>query len=427
MFEPLVLIVSVYLAGLALGLPVFFVVAAIMVVYAIAFPVMPPVVVGQLLTQGLDRGALVAVPAFMLAGALMNAGGMTDRLVRVALALTGPFRGGLAHANIGASILFGGISGSAAADVAAVGSVMVPAMAREGYPPAYAAAVTASSATIGLLIPPSLSMVFFGLFNNAPVDALFVAGVVPGLLMGVYLLVVSAMIARRRGYPSTPFTGWRELAAGLRQSVLALLMPVAVIVAMSKGLATVNEVASLSAVYALLVSMFVYRTLSLRELWPVVRQAAIDSARLLSILAAAGGIPWILANLGASEAMSESIAAIGLSQTALLGLVALLLVLIGTMVGPGVQILLIAPAISPVMVGAGIDIVHFGVVCVLASAIGLVTPPVGFLLFLTSTQARVGVLAVVRESLPFTAALLALLASLVAFPSLSLGLGRWLS
>ncbi|MEZ5728479.1 MAG: TRAP transporter large permease [Burkholderiaceae bacterium] len=424
MIEQIALIVVIYLVGLALRLPVFFVVGAITVVYAIVFPVMPPVVVGQLLTQGLDHGVLVAVPAFMLAGALMNAGGITDRLVRVGLALFSPFRGGLAHANIGASILFGGISGSAAADVSAVGSVMVPAMAREGYPPAYAAAVTATSATIGLLIPPSLSMVFFGLFNNAPVDALFIAGIVPGLLMGIYLLVVSVVIARRRGYPSTAFAGLGEVFAALRHSVLALLMPVAIILAMSKGLATVNEVASLSAVYALLVSMLVYRSLRVRDLWPVVREAAIDSARLLSILAVAGGIRWILANMGASEAMSESIAAAGLSRTALLALVAALLVLIGTLVGPGVQIVLIAPAISPVMVGAGIDIVHFGVVCVLASAIGLVTPPVGLLLFLTSTQARVGVLAVVRESLPFTVALLVLLASLVLFPSLSLGLGR---
>lgn len=423
MAEQLGLIIGILLLGLALRLPVIFVIGAIVIVFAIVFPVMPPVVVGQALLQGLERAPLAAVPAFMLAGAIMNAGGMTERLVGLVQVVLAPLRGGLAHANIGASIVFGGISGSATADVAAIGSLFVPAMIRAGYSPAYAAAITACSAIIGKLIPPSMTMVFFGLFNDAPIDALFVAGILPGLMMGGYLLAVSVIIARHRGYPrQRALPAWDELAKAMRASVLALAMPVAIVIALSKGLATVNEVAALSAVYALVVSTLIYRTLRLRDLYPVIRDSAVASARVLSILALAGGLLWIFANMGAANALNRSFSALQLGPTALLALVAVLLVVIGTVIGPAIQIILIAPALSPVLVAAGVDIVHFGVVAVLAAGIGLLTPPVGVLLYLCAAQAGVGVAAVVRESLPFLAALLALLASIVAFPPLSIGL-----
>ncbi|MEZ5730391.1 MAG: TRAP transporter large permease [Burkholderiaceae bacterium] len=423
MAEQFGLIIGIYLLGLALRLPVAFVVGAAVIVFAMVFPVMPPVVVGQAMLQGLERAPLAAVPAFMLAGAIMNAGGMTERLVGLVQVVLAPLRGGLAHANIGASIVFGGISGSATADVAAIGSLFVPAMIRAGYSPAYAAAITACSAIIGKLIPPSMTMVLFGLFNDAPIDALFVAGILPGLMMGGYLLAVSVIIARRRGYPrQRALPAWAEVAKAMRASVLALAMPVAIVIALSKGLATVNEVAALSAVYALVVSTLIYRTLRLRDLYPVIRDSAVASARLLSILALAGGLLWIFANMGAANALNRSFSALQLGPTALLALVAVLLVVIGTVIGPAIQIILIAPALSPVLVAAGVDIVHFGVVAVLAAGIGLLTPPVGILLYLCAAQAGVGVAAVVRESLPFLAALLALLASIVAFPALSIGL-----
>ncbi len=304
----LALLFGAFLAALLLGAPVALAMALAVGLYAVAFaPALPDIVLIQTFMQGLDNTAFTAIPYFFLAGAIMNLGGMSARLMRLARAALSHLRGGLSHANIGASVVFAGVSGSAVADAAAVGSVMIPAMRREGYPGAYAAAVTAASATIGLVIPPSIPMVIFGLFTGADVGALFLGGVLPGLAMGAFLIAASMVLSIRRGYPRTPWQGWGEFGAALRGASLALAMPVLVVGGLTMGVATTSEIGAVAALYAALVSWAVYREATLRDLWRACVGAAVDSARVLIIVAVSGGFVWIIASLGVARDMAAAI------------------------------------------------------------------------------------------------------------------------
>ena len=417
----LVVLFGTFLLLLGLGVPVFLAMALGAAAYAWTFaPAMPDIVFVQTLMQGLDNTAFTAIPYFFLAGAVMNAGGMSARLLRLARALLAHFRGGLAHANIGASVVFAGVSGSAVADAAAVGSVMIPAMRREGYSGAYAAAVTASSATIGLIIPPSIPMVVFGLFTGANIADLFLAGIVPGLLMGLFLLVASALIARRRGYAANAWAGWGEVVDAFGHSALALLMPVLVVVGLVGGFATTAEIGAVAAVYAVFVSAVVYRESTLLTLAHAVTEAAIGAARVLIIVAVSGAFVWIITTLGVARELAAAIEATGLQGPALLLLLALVLLLAGTVLEPITLLIVVVPVLLPAALAGGVDLVQFGVVAVLACSIGLVTPPVGILLYVTGAQAEAPALAVIREALPYLLALVALLVLLCLLPSLSL-------
>lgn len=418
---------AVMLGLMFLRVPVFLAIGLAAGAFALAYaPILRGDVLAQTFLRGLDNQAFSAIAYFFAAGAIMNAGGMSTRLLELARALIAHVRGGLAHANITASVIFAGISGSAVADAAAVGSVMIPAMEKDGYSPAYAAAVTASSATIGLMIPPSIPMVVFALFTPADVTDLFIAGILPGLLMGLFLLVASILLALRRGYAAHEWQGLGRIWRALRSSFLALMMPLLVIAGMLTGVATVNEIGALAAIYAMLVSMLVYRDVPVAELVQALAVAARDAAKILIIIAASGAFVWISARVGLSLEMAAGITDLALGPTALLALIAVLLLLLGMVLEPVTLLVVIAPVIAPVAILAGVDVVQLGVVFILASAIGLVTPPVGVLLFVTSAQARVPLTLVVRESLVFLAALLLLLAAVVAWPMLTLGLGSLL-
>lgn len=419
---------AVMIALMILRVPVFFAMGLAAVAFAFFWrPIMAPEVLAQSFMRGLDNSAFTAIAYFFCAGAIMNGGGMSARLLELARALVAHIRGGLAHANISASVVFAGVSGSAVADAAAVGSVMIPAMKRDGYSGAYAAAVTASSATIGLLIPPSIPMVIFALFTPADVTKLFLAGVLPGLLMGAFLLVASVIVAFRRGYHAHPWQGWGRVWTALRRSLLALLMPVLVVAGMVSGVATVTEIGALAAVYAALVSFVIYREASIAEMWASVVQAAEDAARILIIVAAAGAFVWIAARTGVANELALAITEYQLEPTMLLAAIAVVLLLLGMVLEPVTLLIVVAPIIAGPAVLAGVDIVQLGVVFVLASAIGLVTPPVGVLLFVTSAQADAPMIAVVRESLIFLAALVALLMAVVFIPQLTLGLAELLT
>ncbi|WP_419908279.1 TRAP transporter large permease [Hoeflea sp.] len=419
--------IAVMLVLLLLRIPVFLSIGLAAGAFALAFaPMLRGDVLAQTFLRGLDNQAFSAIAYFFAAGAIMNAGGMSARLLELARALVAHIRGGLAHANITASVVFAGISGSAVADAAAVGSVMIPAMRRDGYPPAYAAAVTASSATIGLMIPPSIPMVVFALFTPADVTDLFLAGVLPGLLMGVFLLIASVLLAVRRGYAAHEWQGFARIGRALRSSFWALMMPVLVIGGLLTGVATVNEIGALAAVYAVLVSVLIYRDVPLSDMIGSLATAARDAAKILIIVAASGAFVWISARVGLSLELAQFVSGLSLGPTALLAIIAVLLLVLGMVLEPVTLLVVIAPVIAPVAILAGIDVVQLGVVFILASAIGLVTPPVGVLLFVTSAQAGVPLTQVVRESLVFLLALILLLCAVVAWPALTLGLGALL-
>ena len=417
-------VICVMLGLLALRVPVFLAMGLAAAAFAFAWsPMMRADVLAQTFVRGLDNQAFTAIVYFFAAGAIMNAGGMSARLLELAKALISHVRGGLAHANIAASMVFAGVSGSALADAAAVGSVMVPAMKKDGYSPGYAAAVTATSATIGLVIPPSIPMVIFALFTPADVTSLFLAGVLPGLLMGVFLLIVSAIVAYRRGYPAHPWEGWGRVWRALKRSFLALLMPVLVIWGMVSGVATVSEIGALAAAYAAIISLGVYREISVSELWHALVEASADSAKILLVVSMSGAFVWIAARVGIALELAELVSGTSLGPTAILACIALGLLILGTVLEPVTLLIVVAPIVAPAAILAGIDITRLGIVFVLASSIGLVTPPVGMLLFVTASQAEAPVTTVVREAAVFLLALVALLMTVVAWPGLTSYLG----
>jgi tripartite ATP-independent transporter DctM subunit len=406
-------------AFMAVAMPVFLALAFAAVAYAIAFrPAMPAQVVVQTFVQGLDNIAFTAIPYFFAVGTIMNAGGMSQRLLRLARAVVGSVRGGLSHANVAANVVFAGVSGSAVADAAAVGSIMIPAMRRDGYSAAYAAAVTAAAATIGPIIPPSIPMVIFGLFTGASVSKLFIGGIVPGLLMGVFLIATTWLIARRRNYPAGRWQGWRELWRALAESLFALLMPVLVIAGLLSGVATASEIGALACVYATVVTLFVYREIDLAGLWSAIVHAALDAARVLIIVAVSGAFIWIVASIGVGPKLADILKELALGPMAIVALIAAGLVIAGTIVEPIILLVVIVPILVPPAVAAGADLIHLGVVAVLATCIGLVLPPVGILIYMTAAQAEATPSRVTAELVPFIIALCLLLALLVVHPPL---------
>lgn len=418
---------GVFLTAAALKIPIFLSILVAAITYALVFSKLTGLSAIHSMVSGLDRPVISAIPYYFLLGAIMSGGGMATRLLRFARCMFGWCRGGLAQVNIGASMLFGGISGSAVADASAIGSLIIPAMKDDGYPASYASAVTATSASIGLLIPPSLPMVLFGIFNDASIGRLFLAGLLPGVLMGLLLVTAAWMVAKKRDYGSTNRFLLKECVAAARESFWVLVLPVMITFTLTQGVATATEVGAVAVFYAIVVSVFVYRDISLRQLVTVIADSAADSARILSIIAVSGALLWSIANLGAARLLTESLAQIHVSPSGLLWLISGLLIAAGTILGPGLLLILFVPSITPVAIVSGIDLFHFGVVAILSSSISLLTPPVGILLFITAAQSGAEIKTIIREMVPFYLALIALLALIIHVPILSLGLLSLLS
>jgi tripartite ATP-independent transporter DctM subunit len=423
MIAELVVLFGVMLAFMALGTPVFISMALAEAAYIIAFwPKVPIMVVAQGFIQGLNNYHFAAIVFFFLAGEIMNAGGITDRLLRFTRACFGHIPGSLSHVNILASMVFAGVSGSAMADASAIGSIIIPAMKREGYSGAYSAAVTSASATIGPVIPPSIPLVLFGLFAMTSIGRLFIAGIIPGILMGVFLLIASYLISRARNYPATAWVGFVELLRATMSSILALIMPLIVVVGLVGGVATVSEVGAVAAAYAVIVSMFIYRELSLGKLWQVMCKVGSDGAKVLIIVSIAGLFIWIIGNMGVARLLAGWIGSLTSDPRLILALMAMALLIGGTVLDPVTLFAVFVPIMVPTAAVASINLTQLGVVAVLATMLGLITPPVGMLVFLTSAQATAPAHHVFKELIPFLGALLLLLVALIVFPQLSLWL-----
>ena len=417
----LALLFGVMLLAMAVGMPVFLAMALSAAGYWLVFPAkLPLAIIGQTFAQGIDSYTFAAIPFFFLAGEVMNTGGISRRLLRLARAAFGHVQGGLAHVNIVTNMIFAGVSGSAVADASAVGAVMIPAMKKEGYPAAYAAAVTAAAATIGPVIPPSIPMVIFGLLASTSIGKLFIGGVMPGLLMGVFLLIASWLVARRRGFPSGQWLGFGELMAAAVDAGLAILTPFIVVAGLVFGVATTTEVGAVAALYAVVVSVFVYRELTIRQLWATLCKSAVDSAAVLAMASVAGIFTWLLANLGVGRSLASWVGGLTSDPTLVLLLIVLVLLLAGTVLEPVTTLLVLVPLMIPLVVAVGVDLTHFGLIVVIATCIGLLLPPIGFLIYLTAAQAGCGVMPLVRELAPFIAALVLLLLLIVLFPQLVL-------
>lgn len=375
--------------------------------------------------NGIDSFPLLAVPFFILAGEIMNAGGITTSIVRFAQSLVGHVRGGLAQVNVLSSMIFAGISGSAVADASALGKMLIPAMEREGYPRPFASAVTAAAAVIGPVIPPSGIMVLYGFVMNVSVGALFAAGVVPGVIIGLGLMGTIRLLAKRYNLPAAkPRATWGERATAFRGAWLAMLLPVILLGGMLSGVFTATEAACVAVAYALFVTIFVTRNVRRRELFTIFKNTALQSGAILLLVGAAVTLGWLVTVSGLAKGIADAMLLITDNVSTLLFLVNVLLLIVGMFLDAGPAILILGPVLSPVFVGLGVDPVHFAIIMCVNLTIGLATPPMGLLLFVTASVAREKIENIVRALLPFLAVEILVIFVITYFPSLVLTLPR---
>jgi C4-dicarboxylate transporter DctM subunit len=423
-------LIGPFLALLAAGTPVAFAMMLGTIAYLLATGE-SLTVLAQKMGNAPDSFTLLGLPLFLLAGSLMNAGGITERLVRFSRALVGHLTGGLGHVTVVSNMIMAGMSGSATADAAGTGAILIPAMRRAGFGAAFTAALTAAASTIGPIIPPSIPMIIYGGMADVSVGRLFLGGAVPGLVMGLYLMAAVYLVARRRGYPTTPRVSGGELAAATRDAILPLLMPVIILGGIFSGIATPTEAAAIGVAYAWGLGAVVYRALTGTALWTVLLETAVTTAVVMFLVAAAFPFGWVLTTARAGDALIGALHAFAASPVTVLMLINLLVLVLGCFMEAGTILILLTPILAPGLHAIGIDPVHFGVTLVLGCMIGLVTPPVGMAMYICCRIAGASIPAFAREVSPFLVALLAVLVmityvpELVLFlPNLVLGKGR---
>lgn len=414
-------LIAAFFALLLLNVPVSFALGLASVA-ALLVADLPLVLVAQRLVTATDSFILLAVPLFLLAGNLMAKAGLARDLVDFGNALLGRFRGGLAHANIAASTMMGGVTGSAVADASSVGAALIPPMMRQGYSGAYAAAVTAASSTISVIIPPSVPMIIYAVVTGVSVTDLFLAGLVPGLLMALALMLVAWALAVRDGMAATPGVGLRGIGAAARRSAVALVMPVVIVGSIRYGIATPTEAAVVAVLYALLAGMVWYRTIRLRDLPGLILESGVTTGVVMLMIATASLYGLILTRGQVNAAAVSAIVSLTRDPHLVLLLILAVYLVAGCFLDLGANIIILVPVLFPVTQALGVDPVAFGLITVMALAIGLVTPPVGACLFITCGIARVPLSAASRAALPFVAALTLVVVLVIFFP----GLATWL-
>jgi tripartite ATP-independent transporter DctM subunit len=378
-----------------------------------------PLTLPQTMMSGMNRFVLVALPLFVLAGGLMNAGGISARLFEFARSLVGWLRGGLAHVNVLTSMFFGGMIGSSTADLAGTGSIVIPEMKKNGYPADFAAAVTASSAGIGPMIPPSSPMILYSAVTGTSLGALFLAGLIPGILLGLSQMLIVTWLARRRGWQPYASFQWHELARCTRRALLSFGLPVIIVGGLVIGVFTPTEAGAFAVVYALLLATLVYRRLNLRELYRVLVNAVQLTGELLIIVSLSFALGAGLTNAHVPEALVGIIDIIAIGDSEYLRILAMVILAIiaGMVLDPLIPVLL--PIILPTLMLYQIDLVHFGVLMVIAVVIGQVTPPMAIALFIAGRIAEVDQMRVLRANMPFLLGIVVFLLIVIAVPEIA--------
>ena len=377
------------------------------------------------LYNGMDSFPLMAIPFFMLAGELMNRGGITLRLVEFSQALMGHLRGGLAHVNVLSSILFAGLSGSAVADTSALGSMLIPAMEKQGYSRKFAAAITAASSVIGPIIPPSGIMIIYAYVMGESVAALFLAGIVPGVMVGIGLMVMIKVMADRYDFPvASQKATWGERGQASLKAFFPLLTPVIILGGILAGVFTPTEAAAVAVAYALFIGLFVIKTLKFSELPDVLTRAGLTSAVVLLLVGAAMSFKTVVSLSHAPEQLAAFILALTENPLLLLFLINLLLFVVGMFLDAGPAIIILGPILGPVFAGLGVDSIHFAIIMCVNLTVGLATPPMGLVLFVASAVSGERVTTIARAILPFLAVEVVVIFLITFFPAISMTIPR---
>ena len=383
---------------------------------------MPPISMLHNMISGVNSFPLLAVPFFIMAGHLMNTGGITVRIFNFARAIVGWMPGGLGHVNVGASVIFAGMSGAAVADAGGLGNVEIKAMRDAGYDTPFAVGITAASSTIGPIIPPSLPLVLFGVIAQVSIGQLFMAGIIPGLLMAVSLMVMVAWYSRRRNYPRDQAFAWGVLGRATKEAVLPLMTPVIIIGGISTGLFTPTEAAVGAVAYSLLLGLLVYRTLTMRHLLRVTMDTVETTAAIMLIVGAAAIFAWILTANQSAQHLAHFVLGFTDNKNLIIILIMALVLVVGCFMETIAAITILVPVLLPVAHTVGIDPVHLGIIVILNLMLGLLTPPVGMVLYVLSRVSGVRFEECVKATAPFLVPLLIVLFMLAFIPQLSLAL-----
>ena len=414
------------LGAMALGIPIAYSLLVSGVALMWHLDMFDAQILAQNVINGADSFPLLAVPFFMLAGEIMNVGGLSARIVKLALTLVGHKRGGLGFVAILAACMLAALSGSAVADTAALAALLLPMMVKAGHDKAKSGGLIASAGIIAPIIPPSIGFVIFGVAANVSISKLFLAGIVPGILMGASIAIAWYFVAKRENIQPPPKASLKEQLAALRESLWALGLPVIVIVGLKMGVFTPTEAAVVAAVYALLVSMLVYREMKLNQLYDVFVSAAKTTAVIMFLVAAAMVSAWLITVADIPSQMISLLEPFMGNQTLLLIAIMLLVIAVGTAMDMTPTILIMTPVLMPVIKAAGIDPVYFGVLFIMNNAIGLITPPVGTVLNVVAGVGRMKMDEVTRGVVPFMTAQFIVMFLLVLFPSIVTVPAKWL-
>jgi tripartite ATP-independent transporter DctM subunit len=408
---------------IAFGVPIAYSLGLSALLYFLIDDPQLSLVLPQRLFSGFDSYALISLPLFMLMGQVMNGAQITARLIDFSLIFVGRFRGGLGLVNVMASMLFGGISGSSASDTASIGSVLIPEMERRGYPRSFAAGITVASATMGMIIPPSIPMVLYAVVAQQSVGRLFLGGVFPGLLVGVFQLALTLLISRKRNYPreETP-GGFAHAVRETVRSLPVLLMPIFVVGSVVFGIATATESAALGVLYAAIIGFAITRALSVSVFRECLLSAGLTSAKIMLIIALSQVYIWVLALERIPEAIAGFVVDLDLGITGTLLLINLIVLVAGTIIDVSPAILLLAPVFLPAVEQIGVSPILFGVLLVAGLAVGACTPPVGTCLNVCAAISNLGIGTIFRGAAPFLAANVATLILMTLFPDLALWL-----
>lgn len=415
------ILIIVFVLGLVLRFPIAFALGLACLSYLVIKGI-PLIIIPMKMYSGIDVFVLLSVPGFIMAGNLMNQGGLTEKIITFCNHLLGHIRGGLSLVNIGASMLFAGISGTAISDTASMGSIMIPAMKKEGYDTDFSCAVTAASSTVGPIIPPSVPMIIAATLSGLSVGKLFLAGALPGLLLGVGLLLTAYIISKRKKYPKHKRSSLGEVARGFVDTFWALLMTFIILYGIIGGIFTPTEASVIAVVYAMIIGLFVYKKLNFKNIQVVLLDSMKTSASLMVLVGFANLFGYILITEQIPQTISNEILGFTTNKYLVLLLINILLIVVGTFMETIAALLILFPILLKVALAVDVDPIHFAVIAVLNLIIGLTTPPVGVCLFVASSIGKISIGAVSKAGFPFLLVSLLVLVLVTLFPSLSLWL-----